>query len=158
MLAQFKRPPKVDVEKFAPMKSRINDLFNHMGDKIRENKTIMTWGGVFAEMLWLVGEVKRLGGVPEEAKEKYEKIAKFIVRVNREQEQGIRTGQFMMIGGKIFTAYRFLVSQVETLILQFLEDEEALGLLEVKLADEGQARISLDLDAGVGDEDEETAG
>ena len=146
-------PPNID--RFRANKGRITDFYEHNADSIRRKVTLMATATMFSEMAWLISEIKRLGGEAAiEDKDRFKKIAVFVQRVNQEQPGAIATGQFVKVRADVFGAWRFLVRALEETCKYVLDAPEALAVIEGKMPDEYGDRISLDLEEGLGDDEE----
>lgn len=146
-------PP--NIERFRANKGRITDFYEHNADSIRRKVTLTTTAKIFEEMGWLVSEVKRLGGDQAvEDRDRFKKIDAFVSRVHREQPAAIATGQFVKVRADVFSAWRFLVRALEETCKYVLDAPEALAAIEGKMPDEHSDRISLDLEEGLGDDEE----
>lgn len=149
----------LNLPRFKMIKNRVNDLFTNCGEKIRKRKTVWCAAIIFTEMEFLVGELKRLAGggkwMQGAEAERYIKIKRFVERTCIEQADVIQGGQIIKISAEVFTAMRFLVRAVETVYLKSVDDDVAADIMGVRLLDENSDRVSIDLDAGVSDEDDE---
>ena len=144
------------IERFRINKGRVTDYYEHNADTIRAKKTVMATAKIFAEMTWLVNEIKRLGGEKlVDEPDRFAKIAAFVARVARDQAGAIATGQFVKVRADVFGAWRYLVRALESVFKLVLETEDALLLGGDKMPDEHSDRITLDLEEGLGDDDVE---
>jgi hypothetical protein len=134
-----------DVERFLQCKSRVNDLYEHCGDTIRAKKTVRAAANVFVDMKWLIDEINRLPGSELIDLKRFTNIAKQVTLICKERAPAIRTGQFVDMSAEVFARYRFLVRELEKVILSILDEEEAAAITGEKLVDENENRVKIDL-------------
>jgi len=142
-----------NLERFRSIKSRVNDLYESCGDAIRAKKTVWSTSHIFEEMEFLVGEVKRLAGGAKalDDPERFTRVAKFVRRVCEDQAKAIKSGQIIKISAEIFSAMRYLVRVVETVLVALVDDDVAASLTNERMVDEHTDRVQLDLEDGIAD-------
>lgn len=147
------RTPVPNLEKFRGIKGRVADLYEHCGNLIRTKQTVRCTAAIFPEMDWLVQEVKRLAGGAQavDDPDRFRRTAAFVRRVCQEQAAVIAGGQFVKVNAEVFSAMRFLVRCVESIIAAVVDDDVAGDLASQRLPDEHTDRIEVDLAAGIAD-------
>ncbi len=141
-----------NIEKFQMCKGRINDLYAYSGEAIRKGTMVRCTAHVLLEIDWLLSEYKRLGGTAEGSAdpERFKKIARYMKRVVDEQQDAILAGEWIDVNASLFSAYRFLVRDLQVVITGRVDDDVAESLARDRLL-EDRERISLDLAEGVAD-------
>lgn len=143
-----------DIARFKANKGRVTDFYEYNADSIREKKTLVATAKIFEEMAWLCQEITRLGGTEAiEDIARFIKIEKFVKRVCEEQANAVATGAFVKVRADIFAAWRYLVRALETTLKFVLDTEDQFALGE-RITSDHQERIVLDLEDGMGDDDE----
>jgi hypothetical protein len=141
------KPPKVtpaDVAKFAAMKGRVLDYFNHNAEAIAGKTTVHVWAGLFGEMEWLCGEIDRLAAAaPPADPAKYEKVRAWVMQVCDDQADVILTGAFIAMSARKWVRYQLLVKLVEAAYRRLL-DMEDVARLGRAVADERRKRVTLE--------------
>lgn len=136
-----------DIERFVNVKDRINGIYNHCGNSIRNKETKRITPQVFVDMAWLAAERARLPAIDRDEKtlKRLENIERQVATINREQRAVIATGEAVDASLAIFASYRFQVRELEKQILPLVDDETVELLTGNKLADENENRVSINL-------------
>lgn len=149
------KPLVPKVAEFQALKAWINELYEYSGDAIREKKTVTAHTSTLTKMKWLIDEARRLtapmGGIDKDM----EKVARFVDAQVVEQANAIKGGQFVRVNAAIFKTTRWLVRELEKIIVATLDEDEAMLLRAEKIVPEGGARVELDVTDILGDDDEE---
>ncbi len=151
------KPLVPKVAEFQAHKAWINELYEYSGDSIRQKKTVTAHTSVLTRTKWLIDEARRLtaplGGIDKDM----EKVAKFFDTAVVEQEKSIKGGQFIRLNAGLFKTIRWVVRELETIILATLDEDEAMLLRASRTATENVGRATLDATEllGVDDDEEE---
>lgn len=151
-----------DVERFLNYKSRINDLYENCGDAIRQKKTVRATAGVFADLTWMIGEIDRLAAEndvegPEPVR--YNRIKSKLMQICKERQRAIKGGQFIDMSAEVFARYRYLVLELEKIILPLVDDDDRERITGEVVADENANAVTISLtdpddpDDGAADDD-----
>lgn len=148
----------VDLDRFAPIRARIVDVYQYSGQRIRDKKTVSTTPLVFVEQNWMVDEIERVakGPIDDADKERYAKVKQFVKRQVADLEGAIAGGEFVKVSAGIFGMSRFLIKCLERIV--FAIDEEAAAEITktAKMPSAKTSRIEVTLDDDLLDTPEET--
>lgn len=135
-----------DVERFMNYKSIINDLYDYNGDTIRAKKTVRAAACRLMDMNWMVDEICRLPGAKAVVDVKrFTNIARQVRQIVKERHRAIAGGLFIDMSSAVFARYRFLVQELEKVILPLVDEEVVERITGEKLADEDENRVKIDL-------------
>lgn len=135
-----------DVERFMIYKSIINDLYDYNGDTIRAKKTVRAAACRLMDMNWMVDEICRLPGAKSVVDVKrFTNIAKQVRQIVKERHRAIAGGLFIDMSSAVFARYRFLVQELEKVIIPLVDEDVVERITGEKLADEDENRVKIDL-------------
>lgn len=138
------KPLVPKVAEFQVHKAWINELYEYSGDAIRAKKTVTAHTSVLTRTQWLLTESRRLtapmGGIDTDMA----KIAKFFDNAVIDHEKAIKGGQFLRVNAAIFSKIRWVVRELEKIILTSLDEDEAMLLRAERVGDRG-ASSTLDV-------------
>lgn len=146
------KPLVPKVAEFQALKAWINELYEYSGDSIRQKKTVTAHTSVLVKTKWLTDEYHRLMAT---SNPEVEKIAKFFDNAIIDHEKSIKGGQFMRLNAGLFKSIRWMVRELEKVILATLDDDDAALMRANRVQTENVGRASLDASELLGVDDEE---
>lgn len=136
-----------NVERFMACKSIINDLYEYNGDAIRSKKTVRATAQRLLDMDWMVDEINRLLRPDSEINAKrFVNVAKQVKQIVKERHRAITAGSFIDMSAAVFARYRFLVMELEKVILPLVDDDVFERITGDVLADEDENRVKINLE------------
>lgn len=134
-----------DLDTFMRIKGWLNDLYESCGDTIRAKKTVKASPIVFTNAAWLIAEINRLPGSESLVDMKrFSNISRQVRQICQDHARAIKTGAFIDMSADVFARIRFLVRELEKVILDIVDEDDAVRVTGDRLMPEDKS-VKIDL-------------